>query len=280
MLFCYGICNSIIHIISAIIHIFRDSKIHCLMCVNTYSLNCIHFPLWTLIDSFIGIEIVHGIFFDISRWYHHIWCILYTNEVITGNTMWMLPGSAGVASSPNLSVSLEGMGCEPVLNLAATTDEAVSIICTFIDKIIPSTFGRSWCMWPILLSIQGLQLGILQVLKLLFVFGFFDMVDLPLWNALSKWHCSWRVLINQCVCQYNCVGLGNSTHACLQSISDCYIIKRHIGNALYCCWTIKALVVAEVLYDGFTVSRGGIAMTLIISRPSGVSILLIIIRLA
>ncbi len=42
-----------------------------------------------------------------------------------------------------LSVSLEGMGCEPVLNIAVTSDEAVSMICTVIDKTIPSTFGRS-----------------------------------------------------------------------------------------------------------------------------------------
>jgi hypothetical protein len=32
------------------------------------------------------------------------------------------------------------MGCEPILNLAATPDEAVSIICTVVDKTIPSTF--------------------------------------------------------------------------------------------------------------------------------------------
>ncbi len=39
-----------------------------------------------------------------------------------------LPGSVGVACSPFLSVSFdEGMCCEPVLNLAATPDEAVSI---------------------------------------------------------------------------------------------------------------------------------------------------------
>ncbi len=31
---------------------------------------------------------------------------------------------------PILSVGLEEVGCEPVLNLAATPDEAVSIICT------------------------------------------------------------------------------------------------------------------------------------------------------
>ncbi len=47
-----------------------------------------------------------------------------------------LTGSVGVASSPILSVSFEGMGCEPVLNLGATPDEAVSIICTIVDKTI------------------------------------------------------------------------------------------------------------------------------------------------
>jgi hypothetical protein len=31
------------------------------------------------------------------------------------------------------------MGCEPVLNLAATPDEAVSIICTIVDKTIHLT---------------------------------------------------------------------------------------------------------------------------------------------
>ena len=36
---------SIIYIISAIIHIVIDGKIHFLMCVDTYSLNCIHFLL-------------------------------------------------------------------------------------------------------------------------------------------------------------------------------------------------------------------------------------------
>ncbi len=36
---------SVIYIISAIIHIVIDGKNHCFMCVDTYSLNCIHFPL-------------------------------------------------------------------------------------------------------------------------------------------------------------------------------------------------------------------------------------------
>jgi hypothetical protein len=45
-------------------------------------------------------------------------------------------GSLGSACSPTLSESFEGMGCEPVLNLAAIPDEAVSIICTVVDKTI------------------------------------------------------------------------------------------------------------------------------------------------
>ncbi len=146
ILFCYGICDSIMYIISITAFIFCDGKMHRLMCVTTYSLNCIHFPLWTLNDSFVWIRIVHGILFDFSGWYHRIWCILYTSKMIKVNAMCMLPGSVGVACSPFSSVSLEGLGCEPVLNLSATLDEAVSILCTFADKSIPSTFGRSWCM--------------------------------------------------------------------------------------------------------------------------------------
>jgi hypothetical protein len=49
--------------------------------------------------------------------------------------MCMLPGSVGFVCSPILSVSLEGMGCEPVFNLVATPDEAVSIICNFLTKL-------------------------------------------------------------------------------------------------------------------------------------------------
>ncbi len=49
----------------------------------------------------------------------------------------VLPGLLGVACSPILSVSLNGMGFELVLNLAATLDEAVSIIRTIVDKTIP-----------------------------------------------------------------------------------------------------------------------------------------------
>ncbi len=70
----------------------------------------------------------------------------------------------------------------------------------------------------------------------------------------------------------NFFGLGTSTHVCSQSFPDCYTIKRHVSHAWYGCWAIKALAEAEVLYDGFTVSRGCIAAPLIIARPLGVSL--------
>jgi hypothetical protein len=71
----------------------------------------------------------------------------------------------------------------------------------------------------------------------------------------------------------NFFGLGTSTHVCSQSINDRYIIKQHGSHYWYGFWTIKALVEAEVLYDGFTVSCRCIAL-LIIGRPLGVSLLI------
>ncbi len=54
-----------------------------------------------------------------------------------------LPGSVGVACSPILSVSFEGMSCEPILNLAATPDEAVCIICTVVNiTILLTLWGK------------------------------------------------------------------------------------------------------------------------------------------
>jgi hypothetical protein len=60
--------------------------------------------------------------------------------VIKGNVL-RFSGSLGVACSPILSVSFEGMGCALVLNLSATPDENVSIICTIVHKTILLTFG-------------------------------------------------------------------------------------------------------------------------------------------
>jgi hypothetical protein len=78
------------------------------------------------------------------------------------------------------------MGCEPVLNLAATPDEAVSIICTVVDKTILLTLCEKLMNvsyttdWPVFsrashrCSSYNLSLGS------------FDMVDLHLWDALSR----------------------------------------------------------------------------------------------
>jgi hypothetical protein len=61
--------------------------------------------------------------------------ILYTSKVIKGNAFAYTTRVAWCCLFSFLSVSFDGMGCEPVLNLvAATPDEAVSIICTIVDK--------------------------------------------------------------------------------------------------------------------------------------------------
>ncbi len=115
------------------------------MCVDTFSLNCVRFLLWTQIDSFVWNEIVHSISSDISRWQHQY--DAYSTPIRWSRvTICYYAGSVGIACSPILSVSFKKMGCEPVLNLAATPDEA---ICTFIDKTIPSAFGESWYMWAV-----------------------------------------------------------------------------------------------------------------------------------
>ena len=85
-------------------------------------------------------------------------------------------------SSPILSVSFAGMGCEPVLNLAATPDEAVSIICTIVDKTILLTlWGKLMYVsyttdWPVFSRAS----------RRCSSYGSFDMVDLRLWDSLSR----------------------------------------------------------------------------------------------
>ncbi len=166
------------------------------------------------------------------------------------------------------------MGCESVLNLAATPDEAVSIICTVCwQNYTFNFFGRSWCMWAVLLIGQCFSRASRRCSTYNLSSGSFNMADLRLWDALSRWRSSRRVFIPP-MCMPISYWLGTSTHVCSQSIPDCYIIKRHVSHAWYGCWTIKALVEAEVFYDGFTVSRGCIAVPLIIVRPLGVSLLM------
>jgi hypothetical protein len=163
-------------------------------------------------------------------------------------TLIYLPGSVGVACSPIWSVSFEGMGCEPVLNLAATTDEAVSIICTVVDKTILLTlWGKLMYVsyttdWPVFSRASRRRSNYNLSL------GSFGMVDLCLWDALSRWCSSWRVFYSSNVHANFAGGLGTSTHVCSWSITDCYIIKRQASPAWYWFWTIKALVEAMVLW--------------------------------
>ncbi len=88
--------------------------------------------------------------------------------------------------SPILSVTFEGMGCEPVLNLVATPDEAVSIICTVVNKTILQTlWGRlmyvSYTTDQPVFSRLSCRCSSYNL-----SLGSFDMVDLCLWDALSK----------------------------------------------------------------------------------------------
>ena len=62
-------------------------------------------------------------------------------------------------------------------------------------------------------------------------------------------------LLGQCACQLF-FGLCTSTHVCSWSITDRYIIKRHVSHAWYWYWTIKALVEAVVLRWLSSNSRG------------------------
>ncbi len=181
---------SIIYNISAIISIVIDGKIHCLMCVDTYSLNCIQFLLWTLIDSFVWNEIDHGISSDISGWYHLLdaystparWsrvtvCVYYQDHLV-------------VTCSPILSVSFEGMGCEPVLNLAATPDEAVSMIRTVVDKLYLQLLGEVDVYELNYWMARWFSRASCRCSSYNQSLGSFDMVDLRLWDDLSRWCCS------------------------------------------------------------------------------------------
>jgi hypothetical protein len=183
------------------------------MCVDTYSLNCIQFPLWTQIDSFIWNEIVHGISCDISGWYHQY--DAYSTPIRWLRvTLSYLPGSVGVAYSPILSVSFEEMGCEPVLNLVATPDEALSIICTVVNKTILQTlwgklmyvsYTTDWLVFSRAShrrSSYNLSLGVLLT-WLTYAYGMLCQDDIA----------PREVLLIQCACQLF-FGLGTSTHVC------------------------------------------------------------------
>ncbi len=166
-----------------------------------------------------------------------------------------LPGSVGVACSPILSVSFEEMGCEPVLYLVATPDEAVSIICTVVNKTILLTL-RGKLMYVSYTTDQPVfSRASCRCSSYNLSLGSFNMVDLCLWDALSRWRSSRRVFTHP-MCMPIFFWLGTSTHVLLWSITDRYIIKRHVSHGWYWFWTIKTLVEAVVLWWLYSNSQG------------------------
>ncbi len=86
-----------------------------------------------------------------------------------------------------LSVSFEGMDCEPVLNLvAATPDEAVSIICTIVDKTICLTLWEKLMYVSYTTDCPVFSRASRRCSSYNLSLDSFDMADLRLWDALSR----------------------------------------------------------------------------------------------
>jgi len=101
-------------------------------------------------------------------------------------------------------------------------------------------------MWAILLIGQCFSRASHRCSIFILSLGSFNMVDLRLWDALSRWHSSWRVFTPpMCIPIFwtghinSCTFMINTNH---------YIIKRHVSHAWYWFCTIKALVEVEVLW--------------------------------
>ncbi len=78
------------------------------------------------------------------------------------------------------------MGCEPVLNLAATPDEAVSILCTIVDKLIYLTLCGKLMYVSYTTDRPVFSRASCRCSSCNLSLGSFDMVDLRLWDALSR----------------------------------------------------------------------------------------------
>ncbi len=253
---------SIIYNISVIIHTIKDGKIYCIMGVNTYSLICIHFPLRTLIDSFVWKEIFHGTSSDISGWYHCLdaystparwsrvklcvttriaWCCLFSYFI---SELWR----DGLWACPQLS-SYFWWGYE--YNMYRCWQNYTS---TFWGKLMYVSYSTDRPGGSAGRPADALAIICLWVLLtwLTYAYGMLCQDDIAPREFFP--------------CAYHFVWLGTSTHVCSWSITDRYIIKRHGSHASwYVCWTINALVEAEV-FGGITVIGRGIAVPLIIAR--------------
>jgi hypothetical protein len=124
----------------------------------------------------------------------------------------ILPGLLGVTSSPILSMSLEEMGCEPVLNLANSPDVAVSKMGTFVDKTMPST---SWekLMYMSYTTSVGHPVGALALICLwvlltwlTYAYGMFNQDDIASWRVFTTPMCMpivWTGHFNSCMFMIN-----------------------------------------------------------------------------
>ncbi len=97
-----------------------------------------------------------------------------------------LPISVGVDCSLILSVSFDGMVCEPFLNLVATPDEAVSIICTVVDKTIPLALWGKLMYVSYTTDRPVFSRASHRCSSYNLSLGSFDMVDLCLSDALLR----------------------------------------------------------------------------------------------
>jgi hypothetical protein len=78
------------------------------------------------------------------------------------------------------------MGCEPVLKLAATPDEAVSIICTVVDKTILLTLWGKLMYVSFTTDRPVFSRASHRCSGYILCLGSFDMVGLRLWDALPR----------------------------------------------------------------------------------------------
>jgi hypothetical protein len=78
------------------------------------------------------------------------------------------------------------MGCEPVLNIAAIPDEAVSIICTIVDKTILLTLWGKLMYVSYTTDQPVFSRASRRCSSYNLSLGSFGMVDLRLWDALSR----------------------------------------------------------------------------------------------
>ncbi len=183
-----------------------------------------------------------------------IWCILYTNKVIKGNAM-LLPRISWCCLFSYFISELQRDGLWACPQLISSSDEAVSIICNFVDRNILLTFWGKLMYVSYTTDWSGVSVG--------HPIGALDIFCLwALWHGwLTLMGCSVKMtlLLESSTCPM-CMPIPIcriwqfNSHM-FMIISDHYIIKRHVCHAWYGCWTIKALVEAEV-YDGFTVICG------------------------